>query len=478
MPIGWWLVATAARAATEGGNFIPHTTSILERLVSFVGLFLFVGMCWLISENRWKIDWRPVIWGAGLQLVLGLVILSPTVSQFFYTVVNGGVEKLLSFSAAGATFVFGSIEPHDVVVGAPSVLASGGGEHKVIVGAVSPAVKTFAFWILPTIVFFSALMSLLYHVGVMTFVVKGMAWVMVRTLGTSGAESLSAAANIFVGQTEAPLLVRPFIEKMTRSELMAVMVGGFATVAGGVMGAYVLFLSGVPNIAGHLVMASMMSAPAALACAKVVVPETEKSATAGGVAIRFEKNASNFVEAAAIGASDGMKLALNVAAMLIAFVGLVAMLDWVVSWVPLSRCTDGWTAGYACAVGDVHPLGMSDIFGVVFAPLALAMGVPFGDALVVGRLLGEKMVLTEFVAYISLGDMVHAATPMITERSAIIASYGLCGFANFASIGIQLGGIGGMAPNRMPDLAALGFKAMIAGMIASCMTGAVAGIFL
>jgi concentrative nucleoside transporter, CNT family len=475
MPIGLW---TAAAWASSEGVFIPHETSILERLTSFVGLFVFVGLCWVISENRSRIDWRPVLWGVGLQLAIGLVVLSPTVSSFFYTVVNGGVAKLLSFSEAGARFVFGSIEAHDVVVGPPDVLAGGGGEHRVVIGDVSPAVKTFAFWILPTIIFFSSLMSLLYHIGVMPAVIKAIAWVMVRTLGTSGAESLSAAGNIFVGQTEAPLLVRPFIDKMTRSELMAVMVGGFATVAGGVMGAYVLFLNGVPNIAGHLVMASIMSAPAALACAKVVVPETEVSATAGGVAIQLEKNASNFVEAAAMGASDGMKLALNVAAMLVAFVGLVALADWVVSFVPLTQCAEGWTAGYACAAGDPQALGMADIFGVVFAPFALAMGVPWGDAPEIGRLLGEKIVLTEFVAFISLGQMVNAAEPVITERSAIIASYGLCGFANFASIGIQLGGLGGMAPARMKDLAQLGFKAMWVGMIAACMTGAVAGIML
>ena len=472
------LLAIGAAAAAQAGKFVPHETSILERATSFVGLFGFVGLCYLVSENRKRIDWRPVLWGVGLQLGLGLVLLSPAVSEFFYTVVNGGVEKLLSFSAAGATFVFGSIEAHRVVVGDPAVLAQGGGEDKVIIGAISPAVKTFAFWILPTIVFFSSLMSMLYHVGIMPALVKAIAWVMVRTLGTSGAESLSAAGNIFVGQTEAPLLVRPFIDKMTRSELMAVMVGGFATVAGGVMGAYVLFLNGVPNIAGHLVMASMMSAPAALACAKVVVPETEQSTTAGGVPIHIDKNASNFVEAAAIGASDGMKLALNVAAMLIAFVGLVAMADWVISFVPLTRCEDGWATGYACLAGDPQPLGMADVFGVAFAPLALAMGVPFSDVLVVGSLLGEKLVLTEFVAYISLGQMINAETPALTERSAIIASYGLCGFANFASIGIQLGGLGGMAPTRMPDLAALGFKAMFVGMIAACMTGAIAGLML
>jgi CNT family concentrative nucleoside transporter len=305
-------------------------------------------------------------------------------------------------------------------------------------------------------------MSLLYHIGIMQWVVRAIAWVMVRTLGTSGAESLSAAVNIFVGQTEAPLLVKPFIQTMTRSELMAVMTGGFATFAGGVMGAYVKFLDGVPNIAGHLVMASIMSAPAALAIAKVMVPETGSPVTTGTVDGTFEKTATNFIEAAANGAAEGMKLALNVAAMLIAIVGLVAMFDWMVGLIPIEVGTE--------------PLSLSLILGWIFAPIAVVMGVPFSEALVVGRLLGEKIVLTEFVAYINLGTVIQSEVPQISERSAVIASYALCGFANFASIGIQLGGIGGIAPDRMGDLASLGFRAMFAGVIAACMTGSIAGM--
>jgi len=243
---------------------------------------------------------------------------------------------------------------------------------------------------------------------------------------------------------------------------MAVMTGGFATVAGGVMGAYVQFLAGVPNIAGHLVMASIMSAPAALAIAKVMVPETGSPVTTGTIHTEFEKTASNFIEAAANGAAEGMKLALNVAAMLIAIVGLVAMFDWMVGLIPI-------------AVGG-EPLSLSLILGWCFAPVAVIMGVPFSEAVVVGRLLGEKIVLTEFVAYINLGAVIQSEVPQISERSAVIASYALCGFANFASIGIQLGGIGGIAPKRMGDLASLGFRAMFAGVIAACMTGAIAGM--
>ncbi|MBX2796296.1 MAG: NupC/NupG family nucleoside CNT transporter [Myxococcales bacterium] len=473
----------AASAHAQQANYLPAETSVLDRLASFVGLFGILAVAWLMSENRWAVRWRTVAWGVGLQLLLGLVLLAPAmsvpspwgpitvdISQFFYTVVDGGVRQLLAFSEEGATFVFSTIEAHQI--------AAPDGSEQLIVGRVSPPLKTFAFWILPTIIFFSSLMSLLYHLGIMQVLVRAIAWVMQRTLGTSGAESLSAAGNIFVGQTEAPLLVRPFVQGMTRSELMAVMTGGFATVAGGVMGAYVQFLQGVPNIAGHLVMASIMSAPAALACAKLMVPETEESATDGDVRVTFPKTATNAVEAAANGAADGMKLALNVAAMLIAIVALVAFVDWGISWVPLTQCTDGWTLGYACTADEGTALSLSHILGVVFAPLALLMGVPWEECGAVGRLLGEKIVLTEFVAYIHLGEMIRAPEAVLSERSAVISSYALCGFANFASIGIQLGGIGGIAPSRMGDLAALGFRAMWAGMLAACMTGAVAGILL
>ncbi|MCB9662707.1 MAG: NupC/NupG family nucleoside CNT transporter [Alphaproteobacteria bacterium] len=463
----WLWVATAAAAE---GRFVPHTTTWLERGTSALGLLALVGLAWLLSENRRGISWKPVLWGTVAQLALGLVVLSPAAAGFFYGVVDGAVNQLLAFSEEGATFVFGTIEPHEIVIG---------GEAQTIVGKVSPPVKTFAFWILPTIVFFSSLMAVLYHLGVMQLVVEVLARAMVRTLGTSGAESLSAAGNIFVGQTEAPLLVRPFVGAMTRSELMAVMTGGFATVAGGVMGAYVKFLDDIPNIAGHLVMASILSAPAALAIAKVMVPEDGEPATRGAVKVSVERNAANVMEAAANGATDGMKLALNVGAMLIAIVGLVAMVDFAVGHVPVGFCPEGPVAGWTCA-GEVaaEPLTLARILGWVFAPVALVMGVPLSDVVVVGGLLGEKIVLTEFVAYIHLGAMLGGDTPVITERGAVIASYALCGFANFASIGIQLGGIGGIAPERMGDLASLGVRAMLGGALAACMTGAVAGLLL
>lgn len=429
-------------------------SDVLLRLLSFSGLGVMIGIAWLLSTNRKAISWRPVIWGVALQLVFAVIVLNPVVGEFFFVVVDGGVRQLLAFSEAGADFVFQSVEPHQVLDAA--------GEPQFYVGRISPPVKTFAFWILPTIVFFSSLMAMMYHLGIMQRLVYVIALLMQKTMGTSGAESLSAAANIFVGQTEAPLVIAPFVNKMTKSELNAIMTGGFATVAGGVMAAYVGFLKDIPGIAGHLVAASILSAPAALAISKIMVPETESPETSGAVEFKVEKIDRNVIEAAARGASEGMRLAINVAAMLIAFVGLVAMVDWVIALIPF--------------MGE--PLSLSRILGWGFAPIAFCMGVPWSEATIVGSLLGEKIVLTEFLAYIHLGEIMSAETPALSERSAVIASYALCGFANFASIGIQLGGIGGIAPERMGDLASLGIRAMIAGSLAAFMTATVAGIFI
>ncbi len=435
-------------------DLIPSHTSLLQRGQSLLGLVILVGFAWLLSERRGDVRWRPVLWGVALQLGLGLIVLSPALQSFFFAAVDGGVKRLLSFSEAGATFVFQSIEPHQILD--PS------GKAVTFVGRISPPVKTFAFWILPTIVFFSSLTSILYHLGIMQRVVWGIAWVMQRTMKASGAEALSAAANIFVGQTEAPLFVKPYIAKMTRSELSVVMTGGFATVAGGVMAAYVGFLKHLPGIAGHLVTASILSAPAAIAVSKLMVPETETPETLESLDLAAKSPHSNVLEAAATGAADGAKLAINVGAMLIAFVGLVAMVDFGLSNVMV--------AGEA--------LSLSRILGWLFSPFAFIMGVPWNEAPAVGRLLGEKLVLTEFLAYIHLGELVSKSPAVISERSAVIASYALCGFANFASIGIQLGGIGGIAPKRMPDLASLGIKTMIGGSLAAFMTACVAGALL
>jgi CNT family concentrative nucleoside transporter len=458
------LIALPAWAAEGVGG-----TPWYARLISLGGLFVMVGLGWLISVNRKGINWRPVAWGIGLQLAFALVVLSPAAQDYFFNVVDGGVRQLLSFAEDGADFLFQTVEPHQIVVG------FGEGEQQTFIGRISPPVKTFAFWILPTIIFFSSLMSVLYHLGVMQFIVNRLARLMQVTMGTSGAESLSAAANIFVGQTEAPLVIKPYVSAMTKSELHAVMTGGFATVAGGVLAAYVGFLRDIPGIAGHLVTASILSAPAALAISKVVFPEDGTPATAGRTEVLVERSSQNAIEAAGRGANQGMTLALNVAAMLVAFVGLLAMVDWMLGAVPVRFCEAGVAMGYAegCA-----SLTLSQILGWAFTPIALAMGVPWAEAGIVGQLLGEKMVLTEFVAYIHLGEILSAAEPVLSDRSAIIASYALCGFANFASIGIQLGGIGGIAPERMSDLASLGLRAMLAGSLAAFMTATVAGALL
>ncbi len=425
------------------------------RANSFFGILVMLGLAWLLSVDRKRIVWRPVVWGVALQILLAAIVLTPGVQSIFFEPIDAGVRRLLSFSEAGSSFVFQSIEPH-------RVLDPAGQPTDVIAGRVSPPVKTFAFWVLPTIIFFSSLMSVLYHLGVMQRVVWGLAWIMQRTARISGAESLSTAANIFLGQTEAPLTVRPYIQRMTVSELFLVMVGGFATVAGGVMAAYVGFLRDIPGIAGHLVTASIIGAPASIAIAKIVVPETETPVTQGQLEKNTDAVHNNVIEAAADGATEGMKLFLNVVAMLLAFVGLVAMVDFFFSLVHVAGA----------------PLSLARIFGWTFAPVAFAMGIPWGESQVVGQLLGEKLVLTEFIAYIHLGEATRAAEPLLSPRSAIIASYALCGFANFASIGIQLGGIGAMAPSRMKDVSKIGLRAMFAGAIANCMMGNVVGIFL
>lgn len=399
----------------------------MHRLVSVLGLGVFLGICWAASNNRKAIRWRIVGWGIGLQVLFALLILKTSPGYAVFTWVSDAFARLISFTDEGARFIWGWIYKNPEAKGPPILVID----------------------ILMSIVFFAALISLLYHLGVMQRVVAGIAKVMRKTLGTSGSETLCASANIFVGQTEAPLVVKPYVETMTLSELHAVMVGGFATIAGGVLAAYV----GFGMDAGHLVAASFMSAPAALVTAKMFYPETQESLTAGEVKLKLEKTTVNVFDAICVGAGDGMKLVLNVAAMLLAFVSLIFMLNWV--------------------LGQVVPgLTMERIFGWVFSPVAWLLGVPWEDCGKIGQLLGKRMVVNEFVAYLDLSRM------EVSPRAYVIATYAFCGFANFGSIAIQIGGISTLAPARPGDLARLGFRAMLAGTVASFLTANIAGALL
>ena len=423
----------------------------MNRLMGLVGIATMLAIAYAISYDRRRINWRMVGAGVLLQIVLGLVVLKTPVGRGMFTAANSVVTGLLSFQERGARFVFGNLVQNDVPLG-------GGATGVAHVGAF------FAFNVLPTIIFFSSLMTVLYYLGVMQWIVKGIAWVMQKTLRTSGAETLSAAGNIFLGQTEAPLLVKPFVGRMTRSELNTVMVGGFATVAGGVMAAYVGMLKGYfPDIAGHLLTASVMNAPAGLILSKMLVPETEEPETRDTLHVHVETQEANVIEAAASGAATGVQLAINVAAMLMAFIGLIAMIDFGVGW-----------AGRGVGLED---LTLQVIFGKLFQPLAFLMGVPWQDTATVGTFIGEKIVVNEFVAYADFAARM-AGGLVITPKAAVMLSYCLLGFANFASIGIQIGGIGGLAPHRRGDLSRLGLRAMVAGNLAAFMSASIAGMLV
>lgn len=406
----------------------------MERLIGLLGIAILLGVAFALSNNRKSIPWRLVFWGVSLQLLFAIIILKTPFGQPFFNFVDIGAKKILGFADIGGDFLFKSF----------------------VTGQVEGPLLNFAFRVLPVIIFLSSLMAILYHLGVMQFLVKWVARIMQKTMGTSGAETLSVSANIFVGQTEAPLMVRPFINNMTKSELMAVMVGGFSTVAGSVLAIYVKMLDNIPGIAGHLMAASIMSAPAALVVAKIIYPETKESDTLGDLNITVDDPDDNVIEAMSRGAGDGLKLAANVAAMLLAFVSVIALVNYI--------------------LGAIIGVSIQQILGWIFSPLAWAMGTPWSEAGTLGMLMGEKLVLTELIAYSDLSDL--RASGGISDRTSIIASYALCGFANFASIGIQLGGIGGMAPNRRKDLAQIGVKAMLGGAIASWLTATIAGLLI
>ncbi len=448
----------------EAGIRVPSGslgTPLLPRLRSLLGLAVLLAAAWALSVDRKSVPWRVVIWGTALQVVFAVFILKTPAGEGLFDAVNRVVVALLGFTVDGARFVFGNLVWDNVPVGTGT---PGQGTFTATPGQVANTGAFFAFNVLPTIIFFSSLMTVLYHLGIMQVVVKGIAWVMQRSMRTSGAETLSAAGNIFVGQTEAPLLIKPFVDRMTMSELMAVMTGGFATVAGGVLAAYVgILLAFFPDIAGHLMAASVMSAPAALVVAKLMVPETEAPETAGSLDINVERPDVNVIDAAARGASEGLHLALNVGAMLLAFIALIYLLNGLLGW--------------ASGLMGLGELTFEALLGWALAPLAWLMGVPWVDAVSVGSLLGVKTVLNEFFAYFQLAGNL-AAEPSLQPRSIIIATYALSGFANFSSIAIQLGGIGGIAPSRRHDLSRLGLRAMIAGSIAAFMTATVAGMLM
>lgn len=431
-----------------------------SKIMSLVGIVVFIGICFALSNNRSAIQRRVVGWGLGLQVIFAVLILGipmiglPGVLQPLFSLVTDFFNALLTFTQAGTSFLFGSFT---------------GDEHGFV----------FALAALPTIVFLSSLLGVLYHLGIMQKVVKGFAWIMYKTMRVSGAESLSAAANVFVGQTEAPLLVRPFVQKMTNSELFCLMVGGMTTVAGSVLAVYVAMLAGfIPDIAGHLLTASVLSAPAAIMISKIMIPETETPESAEGVPAEMsEKIDSNVIEAAARGATDGMHLAFNVGAMLLAFIALIFMVDSILTmvggWVGFGTWGASMVADPLLQDGQAN-LTLAVIFSWLFAPVAFLMGVPWSETGAAGALLGEKIAINEFVAYLHLSQIGGE----LSERTVIILSYALCGFANFSSIAIQVGGIGAMAPDRRGDLAKLGIRSIVGGTLAAFITACIANVFI
>ncbi len=406
----------------------------MGKYTGLLGLATILAVAFLFSKNRRRINPRVIVWGLALQFGFAFLVLRTPVESGFI-IASNGVNHLLDYAAAGSSFVFGD------------KLGAKNDQFGVV----------FAFQVLPIVIFIASLFAVLYYLGVMQVVVKAMAVIMQRIMGTSGAESLNVAASIFMGQTEAPLTIRPFLDGMTESELFTVMVSGMAHVSGAVMAAYVL-IAGVEI--RHLLTAVIMTAPATLMLAKMLMPEVGKPATAGGVKVEVEKPGVNLIDAASRGATDGLYLALNIGAMLIAFLGLIALVNGILS------------AGHQHA--SWIPVSMQAILGRIFSPVAWLLGVKYHDCATVGNLLGERLILNEFVAYVDLGKIKATLDP----RSFVIATYALCGFANLSSVAIQVGGIGALAPSRKSDLARLGMKAVAAGTMANFMSACIAGMLL
>jgi len=414
------------------------------------GLVVLIGLAWLFSNNRKSVDWRLVATGVALQVAFAAVVLLVPGGRDVFDALGHGFVKVLSFVNAGSNFIFGGLMDTT--------------KYGFI----------FAFQVLPTIIFFAALMSVLYHLGVMQAIVRAMAWAITKVMRVSGAETTSVCASVFIGQTEAPLTVRPYISRMTESELITMMIGGMAHIAGGVLAAYVGMLGGgdpeqQAYYAKHLLAASIMAAPATMVVAKLLIPETGTPLTRGTVKMEVEKTTSNIIDAAAAGAGDGLRLALNIGAMLLAFIALIALLNWPLTWI-------GEVTGLQAMLGK--PTDMATLLGYVLAPVAWLIGVPWQDATLVGGLIGQKIVINEFVAYLQLADIVNGkvAGVALTDQGKLIATYALCGFANFSSIAIQIGGIGGLAPDRRQDLARFGLRAVLGGTIATLMTATIAGV--
>ncbi len=419
------------------------------KFISLLGWPAMLLLAWAVSYNRRKFPWRTVIWGLGLQLTLAVLILDTPWGGKLFEFAGKVIQKLIQFSGEGTKFVFGPLADGNLLTD-----KFGPGNSVV-----------FAILVTGTVVIVAALSSLFYHWGILQRVVRAAAWVMRKVMGTSGSETLSAAANIFMGQTEAPLVIRPYVPRMTKSEIMTIMVCGMAHIAGGVAAVYAAMgiKAGYPNTAGHLLTASVLNCPAALLIAKIMLPETEQSETAAGAPAMTPRTTANSIDAICRGAGDGFQLSLNICAMLIAFIAIIALANYAVGF-PQTH------------FGVAHPVTLQNLFGWVNAPFAWLMGVPAQDCLNVGQILGERIVLNEFVGYLDLTS--HAKELALDPRSFTIATYALCGFANFSSIAIQVGGIGSLAPERRSEMAKVGLRAMIGGLLAAYMTASLAGFLL
>lgn len=450
--------------------------SIVRVLFGLFGLAVLVGIAWLFSNNKRRVDWKLVATGVSLQIAFASLVLLVPGGKDVFDGIGHGFVTVLSFVGEGSKFIFGGLMD------------------------INTYGFIFAFQVLPTIIFFAALMGVLYHLGVMQGIVRGMAWAITKVMRVSGAETTSVCASVFIGQTEAPLTVRPYIPKMTESELITMMIGGMAHIAGGVLAAYVGMLGGGDPeqqafYAKHLLAASIMAAPATLVVAKILIPEVGEPLTRGTVKMEVEKTSSNIIDAAAAGAGDGLRLALNIGAMLLAFIALIALVNGMIGgiWASHLMIPSGydsahsqftyWLApslqdGWFSLFGTRPELSLQSLLGNLLAPLAWVIGVPWQDATTVGSLIGQKVVINEFVAYLQLADIVNGKTAgvALTDEGRLIATYALCGFANFSSIAIQIGGIGGLAPERRADLARFGLRAVLGGSIATFMTATIAGV--